>query len=229
MEPIFINCENTTISITPRVSAKAKHLSIKISSQKGVEVILPKKSALKKAEHFVQKKRHWIIKHANALPKKLEFLEGKEIQIAGNTYIISHSGKLRGVSQLKDNQLIVSGYKEHIPRKVKDFLKQYAKNEITALATCYAGIMNVSFKKISIKDTTTRWGSCTANGNLSFSWRLILAPYETLKYVVVHELAHRTEMNHSKSFWNIVENTLPEYKPAKYWLQKNGQSLHQYH
>ena len=90
----------------------------------------------------------------------------------------------------------------------------------------YAQMMGVSYGRIAIRDQKTRWGSCSGEGNLNFNWRLIFAPAGVLDYVVVHELAHRKEMNHSPRFWKVVEDTMPEYRKYQKWLKENGRGLH---
>ena len=100
-----------------------------------------------------------------------------------------------------------------------------ARDIFTQKAAYYAAIMNVTYGRISIKEQKTRWGSCSGKGNLNFNWRLIFAPEEVLDYAVVHELAHRREMNHSKAFYAIVEAVLPNYKPQRKWLRENGNRL----
>ena len=92
----------------------------------------------------------------------------------------------------------------------------------------YAQMMGVSYGRIAIRDQKTRWGSCRGEGNLNFNWRLIFAPAGVLDYVVVHELAHRKEMNHSPRFWRVVEDTMPEYRKYQKWLKENGRGLHRY-
>mgnify|MGYP001781928635 FL=1 len=100
-----------------------------------------------------------------------------------------------------------------------------ARDIFTKKAASYARIMNVTYGRISIREQKTRWGSCSSKGNLNFNWRLIFAPEEVLDYVVVHELAHRREMNHSKTFYAIVESVLPDYRSPRRWLREHGHSL----
>ena len=100
-----------------------------------------------------------------------------------------------------------------------------AKEIIPRRAACFAARMGVSYGRITIREQKTRWGSCSSKGNLNFNWRLILAPEEVLDYVVVHELAHRREMNHSKAFYAVVEAVLPDYRAARRWLREHGDSL----
>lgn len=102
---------------------------------------------------------------------------------------------------------------------------EIARDIFTRKAEYYARIMDVTYGRISIREQKTRWGSCSSQGNLNFNWRLILAPEDVLDYVVVHELAHRKEMNHSKAFYAIVESVLPDYRVSRKWLRDNGDVL----
>ena len=100
-----------------------------------------------------------------------------------------------------------------------------AKETITKRASYFARLMGVSYRNITIREQKTRWGSCSSEKNLNFNWKLILAPPEVLDYVVVHELCHLKEMNHSKAFWDEVEKVMPEYETYKLWLKENGWRL----
>ena len=100
-----------------------------------------------------------------------------------------------------------------------------AKETITKRVSYFARLMGVSYRNITIREQKTRWGSCAANGKLNFNWLLILAPPEVLDYVVVHELCHRREMNHSQAFWKEVEKILPDYRERQKWLKDNGWRL----
>jgi predicted metal-dependent hydrolase len=103
--------------------------------------------------------------------------------------------------------------------------RQQAKAVVSGALELYRERMGVTYESLVIKDQKTRWGSCSSKGNLNFSWRLILAPKSVLDYVVVHELAHLREMNHSSRFWRIVEEYYGEYKAAERWLKENGVGL----
>ena len=100
--------------------------------------------------------------------------------------------------------------------------------EVTKLVDFFSAKHDLSFSKIRIMNNKNKWGSCSSKGVLSFNWRLIFAPKEILEYLVVHEMCHIIEMNHSVRFWNLVETLYPNYKLAKLWLKGNGMRLHQY-
>lgn len=115
-------------------------------------------------------------------------------------------------------------------------LPKFSKQEIKELANkalayipervkYYAPIVGVNYTRITIRNQKTRWGSCSSKGGLNFNCLLMLTPPEVIDYVVVHELCHRKEMNHSKAFWDEVEKVLPDYKSAKRWLRENGGEL----
>lgn len=97
-----------------------------------------------------------------------------------------------------------------------------ARKIFPARVKYFAEIMDVTYGRITIREQKTRWGSCSGKGNLNFNWKLVRMPEEILDYVVVHELAHRKEMNHSKAFWEIVESVLPDYRKRRKWLRENG-------
>lgn len=103
--------------------------------------------------------------------------------------------------------------------------REIARDIFTQKTAFYARLMNVTYGRIAIREQKTRWGSCSSDGNLNFNWRLIFAPEEVLDYIVIHELAHRREMNHSPAFYKIVAEIMPDYKKQQKWLRENGQKL----
>lgn len=112
-----------------------------------------------------------------------------------------------------------------LPEHERRRYMETARDIFTRKAAYYASVMQVTYGRISIREQKTRWGSCSSNGNLNFNWRLIFAPEDVLDYIVVHELAHRKEMNHSPAFYAVVASVLPDYKKEQRWLKEHGNSL----
>jgi predicted metal-dependent hydrolase len=124
--------------------------------------------------------------------------------------------------------LCVAGEPAHIERRVLDYLKREVRNDLQKAAQSYAQALGVKVKRLSIRDQSSRWGSCTSAGSLSFSWRLILAPPYVLDYLAAHEVAHLVEMNHSARFWRVVARACSHVERAKTWLDTHGNDLHRY-
>ena len=173
---VILGNGDNTVEILPRKSRLAKKIIIRISKRKGVELIVPTRVSLKKALDFLYTKESWVLqKNLELLNKsRINFAQFTKIPILGNNYIIKHSGNLRGISKIEDGHLIVSGLEEHIPRKTKQFLIKMAKEKITACANIEAKKLGVRFNRITVRDTTSRWGSCSRSGRISFSWRLVI-------------------------------------------------------
>ena len=113
-------------------------------------------------------------------------------------------------------------------RRVSDFLRREARRELEIASLKFAAALGVAIKRVAVRDQSSRWGSCSTTGVLSFSWRLILAPGEVLDYLAAHEVAHLVEMNHSARFWRVVQQICPGHERAKAWLDANGSDLHRY-
>ncbi len=124
--------------------------------------------------------------------------------------------------------LCVAGEDAHIDRRVHDFLKREAKADLEVASRAAAERIGAKLKRVSIRDQSSRWGSCSSTGVLSYSWRLILAPPFVLDYLAAHEVAHLVEMNHSKRFWRLVDRICPNVTRAKTWLDVHGTDLHRY-
>lgn len=223
-----IKNKNDNIAINIRVSKKAKRMILKFSQVDGFELVRPYNFPERKALDFIIKHEDWVLNKASLKNdiKVISLENGAEISIFGITYTITHTDNLRGLTHFDGDKIIVSGYNEFINDKIVRFLKQHIKQTIQDVALKKADLLDVKFKKISIRDTKTRWGSCSSSGNLSFSWRLVFAPFDVFEYVVCHEVAHLREMNHSKNFWSLVKQICPHYKQHKDWLKYNGASLH---
>jgi len=130
------------------------------------------------------------------------------------------------IRDLPSRALMVRGEPRHQPRRIIDFLKREAKADLERASQGYARAMDVRYSQLTVRDTTSRWGSCSSNGTLSFSWRLIMAPPRVLDYVAAHEIAHLMEMNHSPDFWAHVYRHCPHTDWSRKWLRKHGHTLH---
>ena len=124
--------------------------------------------------------------------------------------------------------LCVAGHAPHIDRRIGDFLRREAKRDLEAASLRYARALGLAIRRVTVRDQSSRWGSCSTTGMLSFSWRLILAPSQVLDYLAAHEVAHLVEMNHSAKFWRVVQRICPDHESAKAWLDAHGADLHRY-
>jgi len=180
------------------------------------------------AEAAIREHESWVLDRLDALPPRVPFTDGAVIPFQGCEHRIQYVAGRRGVVTSAAGTILAPGAAEHIPRRIADWLKREARLAISPLALEKAEMVERRVQQISIRDQRSRWGSCAANGRLSFSWRLILAPEDVLDYVVAHEVAHLVEMNHSQDFWRVVDRLTPHARPSKRWLNANGQSLHRY-
>ncbi len=122
--------------------------------------------------------------------------------------------------------LRVSGMPEHVGRRIAAFLKKEARADLKRLAATHAATIRAPIRSISMKDTRSRWGSCSSEGNLSFSWRIVMAPPSVIDYLAAHEVAHLKEMNHGPRFWALCKKLCPGMEEAKSWLKRHGSQLH---
>ena len=124
--------------------------------------------------------------------------------------------------------LCIAGDEPHITRRVTDYLKRCAKQDLQAAVSYYCGMLQIPSRPVTVRDTTSRWGSCSASGSLNFSWRLIFAPAFVLDYLAAHEVAHLVHMNHSKKFWALTKKLCSETDSAEAWLNAHGPQLYRY-
>lgn len=195
--------------------------------QKSLSLTLPQATTLTQGLHFINEKREWILQQVMQYSNNNSFVSGQEIPVLGKNIKLEHVGG-RGVVTEQDSALQVHGDIEFMERRIQKWLIQKLKSEIIPLAEGFSNQLKVKTGNITLRDTSSRWGSCSSDGNLSFSWRLVFAPYEVLTYVVAHEVAHIREHNHSPNFWALVAQICPEFKNSQNWLKRNGKSLYMY-
>lgn len=194
---------------------------------------MPPRGTLAEAKDFAQRHGAWIAARLGRLPKAAPFQPGTVIPLRGTPHRIVHRAGARGTVWTETREsgeriLCVAGGLEHVDRRVSDFLKREARCDLQRSAETHAAELGVRVKRLSIRDQSSRWGSCTSAGSLSFSWRLILAPPFVLDYLAAHEVAHLVEMNHSARFWRVCGKVCPSMERAKKWLDTYGNDLHRY-
>lgn len=208
-----------------------KTVTITIERDRSVIVHAPKNTSAETIGNLIEKKKQLIFNKINGpnkypVPKPYkEFVSGESILFLGRNYKLQISeDSFEGY--IFDNNLIISKEHRNNANKIlKDFYFKEAEEIIIPRIERFADRLGVKHKKSSIKDLKYRWGSCTPGHNLNFNWRLIMAPVYVIDYIIVHELTHLIEPNHTKDFWNVVSVQLPEYKKGKEWLEKNGHVL----
>jgi predicted metal-dependent hydrolase len=221
-------------SVRLRRHRRARRYTLRIHpSDREAILTMPPRGTLADAKDFAQRHGAWIAARLGRLPKAAPFHHGAVIPLRGIAHRIVHRAGERGTvwTETRDSGeriLCVAGGLEYLDRRVHDFLKREARRDLQKVAQRYADTLGVKVKRLSIRDQSSRWGSCTSAGSLSFSWRLILAPPFVLDYLAAHEVAHLVEMNHSPRFWKVVARICNHVERAKRWLDAEGNDLHRY-
>jgi predicted metal-dependent hydrolase len=230
-DPKIILIGERQVQINFRINARAKRMILRLSKDNaGVIVTLPKRVTQTQALGFVEKSIPWIAKQLESRTPAAAVRDGSTIPLRGVPHLVRSTRGRRGLITIDPNAAVihVPGDATHMARRLKDWLKKLAKTELSEASAKYARAMDVTIGKISIRDQQSRWGSCSPAGDLSYSWRLILAPSHILDYVAAHEVAHRQHMNHGPKFWRLVLTHCPNAPAAKQWFKQHGSSLHQF-
>lgn len=220
------------IDVTLKHSTRAQRLSLRVSGVDGrVSLTLPRRASMREAQEFLRAKEDWIRCHLDRQPDATLISCGAVIPVEGHPRLIAET-KTRAVKLMDDHLLVPLGTErageDRTGPRVRAFLKNLARDRLAEASTRYSTQLGRPFGKLTLRDTRSRWGSCTSEGNLMYSWRLILAPQEVLDYVAAHEVAHLAEMNHSAAFWAEVAGLLPAYEAPRKWLRTHGGGLHRY-
>lgn len=229
--PLRLTIDDRVIAIAVRRNAKAKRLTLRMNrSGDGAVLTMPLRASVIEAERFVETSKLWVANQLLKVKPSTIVSEGSVVTFQGETYQVCAIGGTRGLVHLagSENTIIVPGSPAHVNRRLEDWLKRSAKLALVAATARYATAMNLRYHKISIRDQKTRWGSCSSSGELSYSWRLVLAPPYVLDYVAAHEVAHLAEMNHGPRFWRLVLTHCAHAGDAKRWLKSHGQDLHRF-
>jgi predicted metal-dependent hydrolase len=222
-----------TVEVTLKSDPRAHRFIVKVDPTTGeVSVVSPSVRSFDRALDFARREKEWIAGRLANVPSQVRLVPGGTVMLKGIEHVI-RAGEPGSRPVWIDRDALrptirVTGRDEHVERRVVDWLKREARKRIEDRVAEYAFALGVSPKHITIRDTSSRWGSCSSTRSLSFSWRLILAPAPVLDYVVAHEVAHLRELNHEPRFWRLVESLVPEAQKNQQWLADNGALLHRY-
>ena len=229
IEPALLAIDGKSISVAFRRHAKARRLVLRLSRDRsGVIVTLPPRVGRSEALDFAKRSSTWIAERLAAEPVTRPFEAGATVLLRGEQRRIVHTGSRRGAVTLENDVILVAGDVAHVERRLVDWLKAEARRDLVQASEAYALAMGVNFHRVTVRDQKSRWGSCSSDGTLSYSWRLVLAPPFVLDYVAAHEVAHLKHMNHGRQFWRLVLTHCSHAARAKTWLRQHGAELHAY-
>lgn len=210
-------------------NGRARRLTLRIDAGgRGLRITVPPGIAGGEVERFLTRHQGWLEQRLAKVPDRPQVRPGIKIPLRGVPHLLVHEPG-RGTVETRQGEagpeLLVYGDRRHFARRVADFLKREAKKDIEALVEKHTASVGRKAKAIRFKDTASRWGSCTSDGTLSFSWRIMMAPKPVINYLVAHEVAHLKEMNHGPKFWKLCGELCPDTERCKAWLKKNGNAL----
>lgn len=212
-----------------KVNPRARRISVRVDPTRRTAILtLPRERDYKAGAAFARERAQWIADALAALPEPMPFEENAEVPVLGAPCRLIRS-RDRGVWSFEPGPpavLDAPSLPDAYAGRVKRALTAMARKELVERSHRYADHIDVTIKRITVRDTRSRWGSCAPDGSLNFSWRLICAPIEVLDYVAAHEVAHLVEANHGPRFWRLVERLFGDHDAEREWLRAHGPGLH---
>jgi predicted metal-dependent hydrolase len=235
-DPALVKVQHAgqSFQVALRRRPTAKRITLRVSNATGEVVLtIPERTDLATAQRFAESHGGWIATRLARVPERVTFDDGSVIPLRGVPHRIVHWTNIRGTTRATRDAkgapiIAVAGDAPHVARRVREFLEAEARKDLTAAVRVHTGRLGISAKRMTVRDTKSRWGSCSARGALSFSWRLILAPPFVLDYLAAHEVAHLRELNHSHRFWRLTHDLCPRTEEAERWLKLHGSELHRF-
>jgi predicted metal-dependent hydrolase len=222
-----LTLDDPPVTVTVTRSARARRLTLRLSSRDGsVHLTVPKRVPLAEARIFLEAHRDWLAERLSALPQAVAVGHGATLPVLGLPHpVVPGAGRS---PRIEGGALVVPGPADRAGTRAAAFLKALARDRLTQAADRHAQALRRAPGRITLRDTGSRWGSCTHRGDLMFSWRLVMAPEAVLDYVAAHEAAHLVEMNHSDRFWALVDDLCPGWHAQRAWLRREGAGLLRY-
>jgi predicted metal-dependent hydrolase len=228
MDLASLSLMDGTVPVRVSTHPRARRMALRIDPKGDtVDLVLPPRGSLSRAIEFFEANRRWLERRLAALPPRTEFADGSLVPLLGVPHRIRHvsTSRGRGAVWIEEKEIRVAGDKAHLARRVRDHLRELARQELSTRARKLALEVERKIVRVSVRDPRTRWGSCSSSGTVCFSWRLIFAPEDVLHYVAAHEVAHLVHMNHGVRFWRLVERLCPGAERQRGWLNRNRAQL----
>ncbi len=218
---------NPPVPITLRSSRRARRLSLRVSALDGrITLTRPEGISEREAVSFARDKEAWLRGHLSRRREAIRIAPGTALPFRGHTVCVAQG--VARAPRIDDGTFLIPGPTESMGRRALGFLRHCARDALARSADHYAAALGMPYTRITLRDPRSRWGSCTSNGGLMFSWRLIMAPDNVMNYVAAHEVAHLAEMNHSPAFWSVVDRLYGDSSAPRRWLRHHGVDLHLY-
>ena len=222
-----LNINGREMPLQLRRNALAKRLVLRLSRDGAcVQITLPRRCSEKKALAFAQTQIEWIHQQLAKKPAPIAFTCGTELSLLGEFLTFKHHAKR--LTKREGDVVYIGGDIEFFNRRMTDYIKKQAQAKFSEWACDFAEQIDEKVAGLRLRDTKSRWGSCSSDRRINISWRLALAPLETARYVVAHEVAHLKHFDHSPAFWALVTQMMPQWKLQRDWLRENGAILHSY-
>lgn len=223
----FLNIEGLQVPLKLKRNARAKRIVLRLSRDGStVQLTLPRRLSEKKAIAFAHTQTEWIAKQLAKKPEPIAFEPDMELSVLGEGLIFEHH--VSRLTKREGDTVYIGGDVEFFSRRVTDYIKKQTRDEFSEMALDLADDLGVHLAAVRLRDTTSRWGSCSQDGTINLSWRLALAPHKVARYVIAHEVAHLEHFDHSPAFWKVVEKLHPNWENERDWLRENGAQLHAY-
>lgn len=220
------------LPVVPTVSPRARRVALKLDvKNRCFKLVMPRGLSRRKAQAFVLKHQDWMEAKLKTLPAPVPFTDGQALPVHGQQKTIQITympdRKLTRITDT-DDHIIVKTNKTDPSGRIERYLREKARVYLTDLSRDKADLVGRSINRIGVRDTTSRWGSCSPDGNLSYSWRLVFAPVYVIDYIVAHEVAHLRHLDHSPAFWAVCQSLSSDFERGKHWIREHGHSLMRY-
>jgi hypothetical protein len=233
---LIVSHAGETIAVSLRRSAAARRFTLRVRfAARDAVLTMPARASLREAREFAERHAAWIAARLDRLPDVIPFEDGAIVPMRGVDHALAHRPAARGTVWIESREadavahrLCVAGAAEHMHRRVVDFFKREARRDLEEAVLRHTRALGLPSRGVGLRDTVSRWGSCSASGSLNFSWRLVMAPPFVLDYLAAHEVAHLEHLDHSPRFWTLTRRLCAATDRAEAWLSAHGAHLHKY-